>query len=101
MTKLSEHEKETNINFTEGGREAVIKTFNTDLKHRLAEFAKKFPLFCRLENFTVAGSVTYVVDKSRLSIWLIPPSGEEHHAAAKAYAGEHGFRIAQSGKETA
>ena len=101
MTKLSEHKKETNINFTEGGREAVIKTFNTDLKHRLAEFAKKFPLFCRLENFTVAGSVTYVMDKSRLSIRLIPPSGEEHREAAKTFAEEHGFRIVQSGKETA
>ena len=101
MTKLSEHEKETNINFTEGGREAVIKTFNADLKHRLAEFAKKFPLFCRLENFTVAGSVTYVMDKSRLSIRLIPPSGEERRAAAKEYAEEHGFRIVQPGKETA
>ena len=101
MAKLSEHEKETSINFTEGGREAVIKTFNADLKHRLAEFTKKFPLFCRLENFTAIGSVTYVIDKSRLSIRLIPPSGEEHRAAAKAYAEEHGFQIVQPGKETA
>ena len=101
MVKLSENEKETNINFTEDGREAVIKTFNADLKHRLAEFAHKFPLFCRLENFTVAGSVTYVIDKSRLSIRLLPPSGEEHRTVAKEYAEERGFRIAQSGKETA
>ena len=101
MAKLSEHEKVTNINFTEGGREAVIKTFNADLKHRLAEFAQKFPLFCRLENFTVVGSVTYVIDKSRLSIRLLPPSGEGHRTVAKEYAEEHGFRIVQSGKETA
>ena len=101
MAKLSEHKKETNINFTEGGREAVIKTFNADLKHRFAEFAKKFPLFCHLDNFTEEGSVTYVVDKSRLSIRLVPPSGEEHRVATKAYAEERGFRIAQSGKETA
>ena len=101
MAKLSEHEKETNINFTEGDREAVIKTFNTDLKHRLAEFAKKIPLFCRLDNFTEEGSVTYVIDKTRLSIRLIPPSGEEHRAAAKAYREEHGFRSVQSEKETA
>ena len=101
MAKLSEHKKETSINFTEGGREAVIKTFNADLKHRLAEFARKFPLFCRLDNFTEEGSVTYVVDKSRLSIRLIPPSGEERRVAAKEYAEEHGFQIAQPGKETA
>ena len=101
MAKLSEHEKETNINFTEGGREAVIKTFNADLKHRLAEFARKFPLFCRLDNFTEEGSVTYVIDKPRLSIRLIPPSGEERRAAARTYAGEHGFRTVQPGKEMA
>ena len=101
MVKLSEHEKETSINFTEDGREAVIKTFNADLKHRLAEFARKFPLFCRLENFTVAGSVTYVIDKSRLSIRLIQPSDEERCAVAKAYVDEHGFQIVQSRKETA
>ena len=101
MAKLSEHKKETNINFTEGGREAVIKTFNADLKHRLMEFAKKFPLFCHLDNFTEEGSVTYVIYKSRLSIWLIPPCGEERRAAAKAYAKDHRFQTAQKGKETA
>ena len=101
MARLSDHEKETNINFTEDGREAVIKTFNADLKHRLAEFARKFPLFCRLENFTVAGSVTYVVDKSRLYIRLIPPSGEERRVVAKAYVKEHRFQTVQKGNETA
>ena len=101
MAKLSEHKKETSINFTESGREAVIKTFNADLKHRLAEFAKKFPLFCHLDSFTEEGSVTYVIDKSRLSIRLIPPSGEERRAAAKAYAEEHRFQTVQKGKETA
>ena len=101
MAKLSEHKKETSINFTEGGREAVIKTFNADLKHRLAEFARKFPPFCHLDNFTEEGSVTYVIDKTRLSIRLIPPPGEERRAAAKSYAEEHGFRIVQLGKETA
>ena len=101
MAKLSDHEKETNINFDEGYREAVIKTFYTDLKHRLAEFARKFPLFCRLDNFTEEGSVTYVMDKTRLYIRLIPPSGEERRAAVKAYAKEHRFQTVQKGKETA
>ena len=101
MAKLSEHKKETNINFTEGGREAVVKTFNADLKHRLAEFAKKFPLCCHLDNFTEEGSVTYVIDKSRLSIRLVSPSGEERRAAVKAYAKEHRFQTVQKGKETA
>ena len=101
MARLFEHEKETNINFTEDGREAVIKTFNADLKHRLAEFAKKFPLFCRLDNFTEEGGVTYVMDKTRLSIQLTPPSSEEHRMAAKVYAEDYGFQTLQAGKETA
>ena len=101
MMKLSEHEKETVINFTEESREAVVFTFNADLKRRLAEFARKYPLFCRLERFTEEGGMTYVVDKSRLSIRLVPPFGEERRAAARAYAEEHGFRAVPAEKETA
>ena len=37
--------------------------------------------------------VTYVLDKSRLSIRLVPPYSEERKAAASAYAREHGFQV--------
>lgn len=92
MGKLSEHMKETVINFNEGGQEAGIYTFNEDLKQRLAEFSRKYPLLCRLTESTPEGSVTYVLDKSRLSIRFVPPYGEEQRAAARAYAKEHGFQ---------
>lgn len=102
MGKLSkEYEKETIVNFNEGEKEASIYTFNADLKRRLAEFSKKYPLLCRLEKSTPEGSVTYVLDKSRLSIRLVPPYSEERRAAARAYAKEHGFKSMPGGKDIA
>ena len=91
MKKLSKYERETIVNFNEGESEASVYTFNADLKRRLAEFSRKYPLLCRLERTTPEGSVTYVLDKSRLSIRLVPPYSEERRAA-RAYAKEHGFQ---------
>lgn len=44
MRKLSKYERETIVNFNEGESEASIYTFNADLKRRLAEFSRKYPL---------------------------------------------------------
>ena len=93
MTKLSKYEKETIINWNEAENLASVYTFNASLKRRLADFSRKYPLLCRLERSTPEGSVTYVLDKSRLSIRLIPPYSEERKAAASAYAREHGFQV--------
>ena len=101
MGKPSEQEKVTVIKYNEGSREASIYTFNTDLKRRLEEFAGKYPLLCRLEGFTEEGGVSYVIDKSRLSIRLVPPTCEERHAAARAYAEEYGLQAVQPGRELA
>ena len=90
--KLS-NEKETIINWNEAENLASIYTFNASLKRRLADFCRKYPLLCRLERSTPEGSVTYVLDKSRLSIRLVPPYSEERKAAASAYAKEHGFQV--------
>ena len=72
MKKLSKYEKETIINWNEAEDLASVYTFNASLKRRLAEFSRKYPLLCRLERSTPEGSVTYVLDKARLSIRLIP-----------------------------
>ena len=88
MRKLSKYEKETIINWNEAENLASIYTFNASLKRRLAEFSRKYPLLCRLERSTPEGSVTYVLDKSRLSIRFIPPYSEERKAAASPYAKE-------------
>ena len=49
----------------------------------------------------VLGGVAYVLDKSRLSIRLVPPYSEERKAAASAYARKHGFQVLTPGKKTA
>ena len=87
------YEKETIINWNEAENLASVYTFNASLKRRLADFSRKYPLLCRLERSTPEGSVTYVLDKSRLSIRLVPPYSEERKAAASAYAKEHGFQV--------
>ena len=96
MTKLSKYEKETIINWNEAEDTASIYTFNADLKRRLAEFSRKYPQLCRLERSTTEGSVTYVMDKSRLSIRLVPPYSEERLTAAREYAKQHGFQAARA-----
>ena len=84
MRKLSKYEKETIINWNEGETIASIYTFNASLKRRLEDFSRKYPLLCRLERSTPEGSVTYVLDKSRLSLRLVPPYSEERLVAARA-----------------
>lgn len=99
--KLTKYEKETIINFNEGENEASIYTFNASLKRRLAEFSHKYPALCRLERSTTEGSVTYVMDKTRLSIRFLPPYNEGRKAAASAYAKEHGFQVLSLEQKTA
>lgn len=101
MTKLSKYEKETIINWNEAESVASIYTFNTDLKRRLAEFSRKYPLLCRLERSTPEGSMTYLIDKSRLSVRLVPTYSEERLAAAREYAKQHGFQVLRKEKESA
>ena len=101
MTKLSKYEKETIINWNEAESLASIYTFNASLKRRLAEFSRKYPMLCRLERSTTEGSVTYVMDKSRLSIRLVPPYSEERLTAAREYAKQHGFQVLRTDKESA
>lgn len=99
MGKLSKYERETVVNFNEGETEAVVYTCNTDLKRRLAEFSRKYPALCSLKCQNEEGGVTYILEKSRLSIRLVPPYSEERRAAAREYAKQHGFQtVAGAGK---
>lgn len=91
--KRTKVEKETIINFNEAEDIASIYTFNADLKRRLAAFSQKYPELCRLERTMSQGGVAYVMDKSRLSIRLVPPYSEARLSAASAYAKEHGFQV--------
>jgi hypothetical protein len=91
MAKLTKYEKETIILFNEGEDTASIYTFNAGLKKRLALFAKKYPDLCRQEKAHEQGGVSYVLDKSRLSIRLQPPMSEERRRKASENAKQTGF----------
>ena len=85
-------ERETIVNFNEAEDIAVIYTYNNDLKKRLASFASKHPNICKLTVDDIEfGSVTYEIQKSRVSIRLVAPYSEERRKAASEYAKKHGI----------
>lgn len=91
MTKLSKYEKETIILFNEGEDTASIYTYNAGLKKRLEAFSEKYPDLCWLERTHPQGGVSYILDKSRLSVRLQPPYSEERRKKASEYARQNGF----------
>ena len=91
MAKLTKYEKETIILFSEGEDPTHIQTYNAGLRNRLAVFAKKCPDLCRLDKTYAQGGVSYVLDKSRLSIRLQPPYSKERRRKASENAKQNGF----------
>lgn len=91
MAKLTKYEKETIVLFNEGEGTAHIQTYNAGLRNRLAAFSKKHPDLCRLEKTYEQGGVSYLLDKSRLSIRLQPPMSEERRRKASENAKQNGF----------
>lgn len=81
--RLSKYEKETIILTSEGDDTYNVYTFNSALKRRLADFARKYPAICHLESENKdLGSVSYVIEKARLSIRLTAPCSAERRKAA-------------------
>ena len=91
MAKLTKYEKETIVLFNEGEDTASIFTYNAELRRRLENFSKKYPDLCRLEKSCEQGGVSYVLEKSRLSIRLQPPMSEERRQKASEYAKQNRF----------
>ena len=91
MTKLSKYEKQTLVLFNEGEDTASIYTCNAGLKKQLAAFSKNYPDLCRLERTHTQSGVSYILDKSRLSVRLQPPYSEERRKKAREYARQNGF----------
>lgn len=89
--RLSKYEKETIILTSEGDDTVQIYTFNASLKRRLAEYAEKYLHLARLDRWTDEGSVTYVLDKSRVSIRLLPPISEDRRKLAYDLGKKYGF----------
>lgn len=92
MTRLTKYEKETIILTSEGDDTYSVYTFNPALKRRLADFAKKYPMHCRLESEDKkCGCQSYTIDKGRLSIRLTAPCSETRRKAASENARNHGI----------
>ena len=89
--RLNKYEKETILLTSEGDDTWDIYTFNTDLKNRLRRFAARYPDLCKLkEESKELGSVSYMVQKSRVSIHINSPQSEARRKAASDYAKKHG-----------
>lgn len=94
--RLNKYERETILLTSEGDDTWDIYTFNTDLKNRLRKFAAHHPALCTLKaEDKELGSVTYTVQKSRVSIHLNSPQSEARRKAARNHAREHGFQPKQ------
>ena len=90
--RLNKYERETILLTSEGDDTWDIYTFNTDLKNRLRKFAAHHPALCTLKaEDKELGSVTYTVQKSRVSIHLNSPQSEARRKAASEYAKQNGF----------
>lgn len=85
--RLLKEERETILLTSEADDTWDIYTFNTDLKNRLKKFAARYPDLCKLdiENKEL-GCVSYVVQKSRVSIHLNSPQSEARRKAASERA---------------
>ena len=83
MAKLTKYEKETIVLFNEGEDTASIYTYNAGLRKRLANFSKKYPDLCRLENLEgffyvlFSGSYLSAHTKQNLSIHSISENGRK------------------------
>ena len=97
MKKRTKYEKETILVTSEGDSTMNIYTFNAGLKRRLADFAQRYPALAKLDEAPGDGSVTYTVDKSRVSIRLIPPYSEARIQKASENAKRNGFNCVQGG----
>ena len=90
--RIIKAERETIMLTSEADETWDIYTFNTDLKNRLRKFAARYPELCQLKaEDKELGCVTYVIDKSRVSIHLNSPQSAERRKAASEYRKKNGF----------
>jgi hypothetical protein len=79
--ELTKAEQETILLTSEADNTVSVYTFNRKLKERLKAYSQRFPNLCRLIEHQGNGSVTYEVDKSRVSIHLLAPTTEKQQRA--------------------
>lgn len=92
MNRITDYEKETIILFNEEENVAYVDTFDKSLIKRFKEYSKKYPDCCRSENKDDFGMQSFVIDKSRLSIRLLPPVTAEQKEKAILRGKQYGFK---------
>ena len=89
---MSIYEKETVILYNQSRDPINITTYDPSLQRRLAEYAAKYPDYCRrLDKGKYPDYVEYEIDKYRLSVRLLPPMSEEKRKAASVQAKANGL----------
>ena len=89
---MSIYEKETVILYNQSRDPINITTYDPSLQRRLAEYADKYPDYCRrLDKGKYPDYVEYEIDKDRLSVRLLPPMSEEKRKAASVQAKANGL----------
>ena len=86
-TGLAKQEKTTDIWFDEKDPLIHIRTHNTDLKKRLAAYARRYPDECRQTDADQkTGCMDFDIEKGRFSFRLTAPYSEERRRAASEAA---------------
>ena len=89
-TGLTKQEKTTDIWFDEKYPLIHIRTHNTDLKKRLAAYARQHPDQCRQTDADPeTGCMEFDIAKGRFSFRLTAPYSEERRKSARRYAKEN------------
>lgn len=91
MAGLTSAEKETLYLTNEEDKFYTVFTYNSTLKTKLADYAKKYPELCRLTASTAEGAETYEVAKDRVKIRFAEPVSEERRQALSERAKNRGF----------
>lgn len=81
-TGLSTKQKTTNIFFDEASPIIEVCTYNTDLKNRLVEYARLYPVECKLIDDDGLGCLSFEIKKGRFGLKLTAPYTEERRRSA-------------------
>ena len=89
---LSKYEKETVLLYNQSSDPILIDTYDPSLRHRLADYAARYPDLCRrIDKRRYPDYAEYEIAKDRVSIRLLPPMSEEQKKAAREKAKAQGL----------
>lgn len=80
---LTKYEKETSVLYNQSNEPVLISAYDPNLRKRLANYAMKYPDLCkRVDKQKYSDYAEYEIEKSRVSIRLLPPYSDERKQAA-------------------